>query len=374
MAEVRKMASRRQMTEGRKHPPGHWLWVTVIGVMIAITGLSVACSQSTTPLPPTATSVPPTPAKARPASPSSTSAPPSQSGLTPVTLAMGFIPNVQFAPWYVAVEKGYFRDEGIDLSFDYGMESDLLKLAGTNKLQFVIGSGDQVILARAQGLPVVYVMNWYRKFPVAVCSLEKLNGPKDLIGKRVGIPVLAGASYIGWRALEYATGIGPDKVQLETIGYTQVESLLNKQVDAAVVYATNEPVQLRQMGYDPSVIEVSDYIDLVANGLITNEKTIAENPNLVRGMVRAAVRGLKDTLANPTEAFNLSLKYAPEAGGTNSATQMKVLEASIKYWQSSHLGYSDPTAWGTSVKFMRDTGLVQSDVDVNKLYTNDFVP
>jgi NitT/TauT family transport system substrate-binding protein len=238
---------------------------------------------------------------------------------------------------------------------------------------FVVGSGDQVILARAQGLPVVYVLNWYRRFPIAVFSLEPLDGPDDLRGKRVGIPGLFGASYIGWQALLYASGMDPSAVRLETIGFTQVETLLEGRVDAAVGYAMNEPVQLRQMGRDVGVIDVSDHIDLVANGNITNEQTIAERPELVEGVVRAVLRGLRYTLDNPSDAFEMTLKYVPEAGGENREAQMAVLEASLKYWGSDRLGFSNAAAWETSQRFMRDVGLIQQVTDVNQMFTNRFV-
>ena len=176
-----------------------------------------------------------------------------------VTLAMGFIPNVQFTPFYVAVEKGYFAEEGLEITFDYGFDTDLLKLVGTGEMQFVVGSGDQVILARQQDLPVVYVMNWYRRFPVAVAALEPLDGPQALIGRDIGIPALYGASYIGWQALLNAAGIQAADVNLLTIGYNQTEALATDQVDAAVVYAMNTPVQLRQEGYEPLIYAEDDY-------------------------------------------------------------------------------------------------------------------
>ncbi|NIN64394.1 MAG: ABC transporter substrate-binding protein, partial [Anaerolineae bacterium] len=175
---------------------------------------------------------------------------------TQVTLAMGYIPNVQFAPFYVAVNKGYFAEEDLEIEFDYGMETDLLNLVGTDALQFAVASGDQVILARSQGLPVVYVMTYFQRFPVAIVSLEDvpLEEPSDLIGRSVGIPGLWGASYIGWLALLHSSGIGDQEILLESVGYTQVASLTEGQVEAAVVYAANEPVQLRQAGYDPHII------------------------------------------------------------------------------------------------------------------------
>ena len=107
-----------------------------------------------------------------------------------------------------------------------------------------------MLLARAQGLPVVYVMNWWNDFPVAVAAPASsgIRQPADLAGKRVGIPVLSGASYIGYRALLDAAGLEPDVARLDVIGFTQVETMLAGTVDAAVVYANNEPIQLEAQG------------------------------------------------------------------------------------------------------------------------------
>jgi NitT/TauT family transport system substrate-binding protein len=290
-----------------------------------------------------------------------------------VVLSMGFIPNVQFAPFYVAVERGYFAQEGLEIAFDYGMETDLLKLVGVGERQFVVGSGDQVILARAQGLPVVYVMNWYRRFPVAVASLEPMKDPRALVGQTVGIPGLYGASYIGWLALLDAAGIEPSAVNLTSIGYTQVESLVAGQVDAAVVYAMNAPVQLGQQGYEVSLISVADHIDFVSNGLITNEETIAEQPELVRGVVRAALRGLRDTLDDPDAALAICRRYVPEIDDESAPLQRAVLEESLNFWRADTLGRSNPEAWEASHAFMRQIGLVEADLDVPAMFSNDFL-
>ncbi len=287
--------------------------------------------------------------------------------LTPVILSMGFVPNVQFAPFYVAVDKGYFAKNGLTVEFDYGMENDLLQLVGTGKRQFVVGSGDQVILARSQGLPVVYVTNWYRRFPVVVFALDDLDWPADLVGKTVGLPGLFGASYIGWQALLNATHTPAERVNVETIGFTQAEAVAAGKVDAM-----NEPIRLRQEGYTPTVIEVADYIDLVANGIITNETTIAENPDLVQRVVRASLMGLRDTISNPDEAFEITLNYVPEAGEHREA-QLAVLEKSIEYWKADRLGYSDQAAWEASQQFLKDIGLIEETTDVNEMFTNRFV-
>jgi NitT/TauT family transport system substrate-binding protein len=310
-----------------------------------------------------------------PSQPTATPTPPAPPAPEEITLAMGFIPNVQFAPFYVAEDNGYFAEENIEVEFDYGMETDLLKLVGADELQFAVASGDQVILARAQGLPVTYILNWYRRFPVCAVSLKEkgISEAKDLVGKRVGTPATEGASYIGWRALLHGEGIDEAQVNLQVIGYTQVASLTEDRVDAAVCYAMNEPVQLSQAGYSIDVVYVADYANLVSNGLITNEQTIAERPELVQRLVRAMLRGLKQTIEHPDEAFEICKKHVPEIAGDNEALQKAVLLESIKFWQGDRLGYSDRATWDESQRFMHQIGLIDAEVDVERLFTNQFV-
>lgn len=296
--------------------------------------------------------------------------------LTKISLPMGYIPNIQFAPFYVAVEKGYFKDAGIEIEFDYKFETDGVALVGAGELPFAVVSGEQVLLARSKGLPVTYVAAWYQQYPVSVVAKSELGIviPQDLKGKKIGLPGLFGANYVGLRALLNAAKLSESDVTLDTIGFNQVETMAAGQQDIVVGYTANEPIQLRARGIAVTELRVADYAQLAANGLLASEKVIAENPELVRAFVSAFLKGLKDTLDNPDEAFTLSGKYIPNFSDLDAAVQKQVLTTSIEQWQATRLGYSDPQAWENMQTVLLDMGLLTEKLDLSKAFTNEFIP
>ena len=343
-----------------------------------------------------------------------------QEALPDLTLFLGFIPNIQFAPVYMALAKGYFAEAGVNVVLEYGDENLGVERLALDDLHFALISGEQVILARAGGRPLVYVFEWYQHDPVGVIAPVStgITSVADLVGRTVGVPGRFGASYIGLRALLAANGLTEDDLNLQEIGFNAPAMLCANRVDAAVVYLPNEPVQVREQCTDVNVIEIAPQVDLLANGLVTNEQTITAQPELVRGMVRAFARGLADVIADPDEAMRVSRAYVETlpAGGSrvdvsiaadaavmalNAAAangglsaedaaalaasldapldhdeviQMQVLLNSIALWRADRLGVTDPASWEATMNTLIDMGLLSGPVDLSAAYTNDFVP
>lgn len=296
--------------------------------------------------------------------------------IIPVRLTMGFIPNIQFAPIYVALEKGYFTDAGFDVVIEYGNEADAVALIGAGEQTFAIASGEQILLARAQGLPVVYVAAWYDEYPVGVVSLseQRIRVPENLAGATVGLPGLYGANYIGLIALLNAAGLTEDDITMLSIGFNQVEAIATGQAQSAVIYLANEPVVLRSKGYEVDIIRVADYIQLVSNGLVTNEETIAENPEMVTAFIDAMLKGIADTVENPVEAYEISKNYVENLADADTDLQRTVLAESIALWQTDPLGYTEPSGWINMQQVLLDMGLLNEPQDLDQAFTNELLP
>lgn len=297
---------------------------------------------------------------------------PESAELTSIRLPMGFVADPQYAPFYVADSRGYYAEEGLEIEFDYSFETDGIALVGANELPLAIVSGDQVILARAQELPIVYVLEWFQRYPIAVVSKESagIETATDLAGRNVGLPGFFGASYVGLVGLLSANGLTLEDIDANDIGFNQVESLVTDQSEAVVGYINNEPIQLTERGETVNVISVADSIDMVANGIISNEQTIADNPELVQGFVRATLRGLADTIADPAAAYEISKQYVE---GLDDS-RIPVLEASVPLWTADTLGMTDPASWAQTQEILIQMGFLDAPLpDLEAAYTNRFI-
>lgn len=301
---------------------------------------------------------------------------PPTTALQEVVLTMGYRPDVQFTPLYVMDAKGYDLEQGLEAEFQHLPETEAVQLVASGDLKFAIVSGEQVLLARAQGLPVVYVMAWWQDYPVAIAAPKALglNSPADLAGLRIGIPGLFGASYIGFEALMKAVGVPEGAVQLDSIGYTQVEALSQGLEDAVVIYATNEPIQLEKLGIPVDVFRVADYVHLTSNGLITSERVLREEPETVRKMIAAFLAGLEATIADPEGAYGIALGYVDGLAEADQAVQREILDTSIEFWVAEDPGFSRPEAWENMQEVLLEMGLLADPLDLAQAYSNEFLP
>lgn len=301
---------------------------------------------------------------------------PAETSLMKIRLPMGFIPNVQYAPLYVAAAKGYFAEAGFEVEFDYSYETDGIALVGAGQLPFTLASGEQVLLARSQGLPVVYALGWFQEYPISLVAKSStgIEGPDDFRNRKIGLPGLFGANYIGLLAMLYEVGIAESEVHLESIGFNQVEVLLADQVDIIVGYTANEPVVLRAQGHEVDEWRASDYVQLASNGLVTNEQMISESPEMVRAFVGAMLKGIRDTIDNPQEAYEICFDYVENLREADQDAQKQVLATSIEIWRAERLGYSDPQAWEKMQEVLLKMDMYANPLDLDSAFTNQFIP
>jgi len=347
----------------------------------SLSALLAACGSSSATATPHATAPGATRTASAPAATTGTAsktAAPAASGrpLTTVKVSFSYIPNVQFAQFYMADAKGRFAAEGIKAQFDYGSSTDLMQLTARGERDFLNASGDEVALARAQELPVVYVASVYQQYPIAVFAPKGkgLTDAQSLTKLKVGIPSRNGANYIGLKAILYANKIDESKVNLQEIGFSQVQSVQQGKVDAGIGYLNNEPVQLRAQGVDVDVLRVADVYNLPSAGIVTSEKMLADHPDTVRAFLRAMIAGMRDTQADPKGAFATVLQIVPEAA-KSADVQQQVLAATIDLsGDPAKYGTIDPAAWTRMATFMKETALVKGDPKPEEMYTTKFLP
>ncbi len=297
-----------------------------------------------------------------------------QSGTRNISIGLGYIADIQFAPFYVAQSKGYYKSAGLNVIFNQGNVPDLVGSMVAGKNNFVFAGGDEALQARDKNVKVVDVATIFQKYPVSLIvpansSIKKLA---DIKGHTVGVPGPYGSNYTGLQALLYSAKLSLSDVKVQSIGFTQVAALVGNKVDAVVGYSNNEPLRLKKQGFDVRTFDVSDYQPLVSNGIVTTEDTYHNQPQMVRDFVQATLKGLKDVIADPSGAVTLCKPFIP--GLTDIAQTLSVLQATIPIWQGNgKLGYNDSATWESMTKFLVARKIIGPVQDVTQAYSNKSV-
>ncbi|ACQ80307.1 NMT1/THI5 like domain protein [Beutenbergia cavernae DSM 12333] len=292
-----------------------------------------------------------------------------------LTIGLTYTPNVQFAPFYVAAENGYYDEAGLDVELrHHGPSESLFGALEAGEEDLVVAGGDEILQARSQGVEAVSVATLYQTYPVALLVADDapVTGPDDLAGAVVGTPGPYGETYFGLLALLDAAGLAQDDVQVEFIGYTQQAALTTGAVDGVMGYVNNDAVQLERSGVAIRTIPLGD-VPLVGIGLGARDDVVAERPDAVRAFLDATLRGLADVVADPEAAVELSAEHIPGMTASAQEDALATLEATIPLYGDAS-GRADLETWTAMVEFMASRDLLEGEVDVADAVTNDLLP
>jgi NitT/TauT family transport system substrate-binding protein len=255
--------------------------------------------------------------------------------LTPVSLQLNWLENVEFAGVLWALNKGYYRDEGIDLSVaPLGPTTDPVDLVASGKALIGMESGgDSVIIARSKGIPIKSFASDLQRDPSAWMTLKTsgITHMSELRGKTVGIqapdlqevPLILGLG-----------GLTTHDVTVKTVSFDP-SVLVDHEVDAFSVFVTNEPITLEEKGIAVNLIPWSAYgFSYYSDCFFATDSTVKSSPGLLKAFVRATQRGWTEVFANKTEAVSLILDVYGH-GTLVEKQQLAELDAQIPLMHSS---------------------------------------
>lgn len=255
---------------------------------------------------------------------------------TPVKFSLDWKFEGPAAPFTVAIDKGYFKAEGLEVTIDTAPGSlEPLNRVASGTYDIGIGDINSMIKFRDTNpnIPLKAVFMFYNKPAFAIVGRKSLgvSKPKDLEGKKLGAPAGDGA-YAQWKIFVQANQLDASKVMIENVGFPVREPMLQKgQVDAISGFSFSSFINLKSMGVpadDIVVMLMADYgVNLYGNAVFVNPKFAAEKPEAVKAFLRALVEGIKDTVKDPDTAVDSVIKRNDVA---SKAVELERLRMAIK--------------------------------------------
>lgn len=302
---------------------------------------------------------------------------PGSPGVVKATIGLTYIPNIQFAPFYVAQEEGLLGPAGAELRH-HGAQEGLFTALMADQEQFVIAGGDEVVQAAASGMDLVAVAAYYRKYPVVLIVPEPspIKQMGDLAGHSVGIPGRFGESWFGLQAGLSLAGLKESDVKIEEVGFTIQAALTSGKVESVIGFSNNDLVALQRAEVPVRAVPLAEAsLPLVSIVLVTRRPTIESKPELVRSVASAMVSGIETTVADPSVALAAAKAHIPDLAAEMDHAKA-VLEATKALWTGPDgkvSGRLDEGVWGEMTEFMLAQGIVDRSVSPDAVMTNEFV-
>jgi NitT/TauT family transport system substrate-binding protein len=294
-----------------------------------------------------------------------------------VTLLLGFRPDVQFAPFYVAQQEGHFAAAGVEVEIRHEQAPDVQRLVASGEAEFGVADATDVMIARTAGIPIRYISTLYQSFPVAIIgdAADVPADPSGLAGMSVGTPGTFGSSWHALLALLDAGGLTPDDITLrEYPQFNQVDGLSNGDVELITGFRNNEPLRLEARGMDVGLMTIDDIAPLPGPGMIVGDELLADDPELVRAFADAVAAAQADVIADPDLGFAAAEEAVP-AIAEDPEVARAVLDATVELWEGDGFadGAIDAELWASGYETMRELGFIDGSVPVEDMIATDVI-
>ena len=295
-----------------------------------------------------------------------------------IRVALDWYPNANHIGLYIAEERGYFREEGLNVDlYTPSDPSTVLQTVGAGQDDFGISYQPDILLARAQGVPVVAVAGIVQHplNSVMVLKSSGIERPSDLKGKKVGYPGIPTNEPLLDTMLKFDGLSGLGEVELVNVGFNLGPALISGQVDAVVgAYWTHESILVQNQGHEVNVLRmeewgVPDYYELM---IVTGELNAENDTATIQKFLRAVRRGYEDAMADPQMGVDVLVRGTKEE--VDEAVDRPGADLLPALWRpaSGRFGHQDPARWESFTKWMQDNGLVSADVKASEAFSTQF--